>query len=535
MNDKIAAVLIDTISIQKYVFAGNSLKENLGASYLVENIYASELKETLEKIFGREVDIDYWREEPEKLLLHVDATTEYEIGYIGGGNALIFFRSIKLALDFVKSWTRGLLVKAPGLQTAVAIEESFDFKDYKAGLDGLYKQLIKNKNSYFPNTHLSQYGITADCSRTGFSAEIYHHDLGDLDDLDSKKSGYISSVSKAKFIAADKEDGVFSDYRSLLGNKHTFTNRIDRLGQREGESHIAVVHIDGNSIGERFKQCKDLPERRNLSQWIDKTTKDAFGELLGQIIEHIDDFIAEENGFKLHRDEKNKKLILPIRPLVLKGDDITFITDGRLGVHFAQKFIGYFIKSFAKLTENSKQAPISVCAGVAITKTKYPFYRSYQIAEELCANAKKEARRNENTSWLDFCVVYGGFSGGLEEIRERHHQVRTEGSKLYFGPYLVSGTDEDDEKRIENLTDALKELSNRKKWPRSKLKELRAALPLGRETTEKVVSEMKARGQNLPEVTGGTNYKLDGWDNSVTPYFELIELLEFYPKWLLSK
>jgi len=37
------AVFIEMMSIQKYIFKSNKLKENIGASYIVENIF-EELK-----------------------------------------------------------------------------------------------------------------------------------------------------------------------------------------------------------------------------------------------------------------------------------------------------------------------------------------------------------------------------------------------------------------------------------------------------------------------------------------------------------
>jgi len=63
------AILFDTMSIQQYVFGSNKLKDNLGASYIVEHIY------------------DYLKEKS-------DANpNDLEIGYIGGGNALVFIIS----------------------------------------------------------------------------------------------------------------------------------------------------------------------------------------------------------------------------------------------------------------------------------------------------------------------------------------------------------------------------------------------------------------------------------------------------------
>lgn len=523
----VIAVLIDTVSIQKYVFAGNSLKENLGASYLVEDIYIGKLKEVLKKLFDSEPDLKQWSEEKEIILLNLDKNVQYEIGYIGGGNALLLFRSADKAKEFIQKWTKQLLITAPGLQTAVAIKKDFDLDDFKTSFDQLHQQLPENKNKYFPNTELAKYGITADCSRSGLSAAVYHQ----KDDID----GHVSLSVKAKLIASEKsKQKILSDFKDVLANKYTFTGEIDKLGQKEEESYIAVVHIDGNEMGQRFMQCQTLQEYRALSVNVDKATKTAFDKLLAHIIDQIETFKNVDNGFSIRKDKKdNHKDILPIRLLVLKGDDLTFVTDGRLGVHFAQKFIKYFQESFDEIKKDN-QEPVSACAGVAITKTKYPFYKGYQIAEQLCNRAKEEARKaknTKNTSWLDFCVIYGGTSGNLTAIRAKHYQTGSQ--ELYFGPYLVSGRDINNEKNIINLQRGLKGLGDSEKWPRSKLKKLRTVLALGKAATEEVVSEMKARGAQLPEILKNTSYASKGWKNERTPYFEMIELLEFYPQWLL--
>lgn len=41
------AILFDTRSIQKYIFSGNKLKTNIGASYLVEQIFDDTLLDVL--------------------------------------------------------------------------------------------------------------------------------------------------------------------------------------------------------------------------------------------------------------------------------------------------------------------------------------------------------------------------------------------------------------------------------------------------------------------------------------------------------
>jgi len=511
--NKVTGVLLETTSIQKFVFASNLLKENLGASHIVEQIYIEDLKETLTNLFGLEPDLNMWKEEPEKQLVLEDPSAEYEIGYTGGGNALLLFRDKEKAQRFVREWSLRLLEKAPGLQTAVAIG-TLDLENFKETLSQLFKQLTENKNRYFPSTILTKHGITADCPRSGMSAEVFN----------KTEQTYISSMSQAKLNAApDSEKKIKRNYLKTLSKGYTFTNEIDQLGQVEGKSHIAVVHIDGNSMGKRFKNCQSLAERRKLSVSVDNVTRESFERLLEHIIERLESL--KEDGINISTDNKDNKSILPIRPIVLGGDDITFVTDGRLGVYLAEKFLQFVNEK--KLSDGEY---LSACAGVAITKSKYPFFRSYEMAEALCRSAKKEARKKKGSSWLDFHIVYGGFSGTLEEVRKKHYTVQKR--SLHFGPYLTSGGN--NEKSIQNFKKGLKELSDTEKWPRSKVKELRTVLPLGEAAVQRFMLDMQLRGVQLPQIEGGIDYSVTGWDDRSTPYFDMIELLDFYPVSLLD-
>lgn len=502
----VAAVLIDTVSIQKYIFAGNKLKENIGASRNVSNIYKEHLQSAVEEAVGRKISLTVWQEDPESLCMAEDFEADFEVGYIGGGNALLFFREKDQAEAFVRIWTKKLLIEVPGIQTAVAIDSDFDVVNFKSSIQRLFESLRENKNRYLPQTFLPKHGITADCPLSGLSAEI-------RDTYSNSK--YVSSVVHAKLKSAADLTMEWLDEKKR--EKYIFTDKIDSLGQIEGNSYIAVVHIDGNSMGERFKNCQTLQETRKLSIQVKKFVDKAFARLLDHLIE-IEPHLSE-NGFAVSKI--GEKTVLRIRPMLVEGDDITFISDGRLGVYLAEKYL----QLLAEVSNNE----MSACAGVAITKTKYPFYRGYQLAEELCANAKKNARKMTGTSWLDFHLAYGGFSGSLDLVRSERY--RTRDGSLTFGPYLIS-SDKENAKNIIHLISGIRLLKDPEQWPQNKVKDLRTVLTLGKDATEHFITESIRKGA-MPVVPGGS-YEKCGFDNGATPYHDMIELSEFYPVGLLQ-
>jgi hypothetical protein len=245
-----------------------------------------------------------------------------------------------------------------------------------------------------------------------------------------------------------------------------------------------------------------------------------FKKLVHHVIEWMPFFLNEKNGFRI--SELDEKKILPIRPILIAGDDITFITNGGLGVHLAEQYL----QLFAEIGKGQ----FSACAGVAITKTKYPFYMGYQLAEDLCANAKQAARERPGTSWLDFHLAYGGFSGSLKDIRVEKYSIRD--GRLNYGPYLVTG-DGTQEKHIQYLKEGIKQFSNTEQWPRSKMKEFRKILTLGRDSAEQFINEMKSKKRFLPEIPG-KGYHVSGFEDNITPYIDMIELSEFYPIGLMD-
>lgn len=504
---KVTSVLLDATGIQQYVFGSNDLKGNLGASYMVENIFEDILENSLDKLQIKNVGMNEWCKNPQSINIG-KPEIEMEIGYIGGGNALLLFKERSKAIAFTRAWTKQLLIASPGLRTSVAIKDDFETDNYQNEIKLLHKKLKENKFTFQPQVILPRHGITAECSHTGFSAEqIYTED---------DKHVPISSVAASKRVVKDKANEKLKEiFKDIVGDKYKFPERIDDLGQhRDKSNYISIVHIDGNRIGERFTDCKNLIESRKLSHSIKNATVSAMGELLENIISKYEEY---KENLKLENNN------LPIRPIIFGGDDVTFVADGRMGVYFAEIFINEFIKQ--KVSDGK---PLSACAGIAITKSKYPFYRGYELAEQLCSEAKKKARKQEEegSSWLDFHIAQGGFSGTIQEIRKKNYTI-SEGN-LCLRPYRICGNRDD----YRNLDNFIKGMNILKEWPKTKQIELREILAQGEIASKQFIQEMKFRGKELPDIKEKPTFKEDGWSDGETPYFDMIELIKFYPHFL---
>lgn len=511
----LSAVLIDTVSIQEYVYSSNKLKENIGASFLVEKIYKDVLKEALKQTFGKDIDINGWRIKPKHVII-TQGNDEVEIGYIGGGNALVLFKDKDKTVEFIKNYTKLLLIKTPGLKAAFGVSHDFDLNDFENSMENLHENLRENKNQYFPNVTLPKYGFTLDCPRTNESAETFK-------DEDKK---FISSVSRAKLKYSDEakneiinkikeKDEIIKD---ILKDKYTLTNDIRKLGQQKGKDYIAIVFIDGNKMSEKFANCKNIEEYRELSIRVKNITETAFRKMIEKLIYEIENNEIFKNG-EFELKEEGGKTILPIRPIVLGGDDITFISDGRLGVWLAE----IFIKEFTNQNIDNEHG-LSACGGVSIVKTKYPFYRAYEFVEDLLEMAKKKSRE-EDGSYIDFFVFSSAWNGSLEDILTK--QLSTVNGKLHFGPYKVDSTN--DENAIDNLKNIIKGLKN---IPKNKLMKLREMLSEDQNIAKIYVEELKVKGIDLPQINGMQFHK-DLWQDEETPYFDAIELIDFYPEELL--
>ncbi len=523
---------IDTTGIQNYIFGSNALRENIGASQLVEHAIGAWLEKSLPEPYTA----DGTQRLEESPMLRA------EVIMSGGGNALILFREHNDAVETIKRLSRRLLCEAPGLEIAVA-HQTFDWnQEALGGAEGVINQLAaavnRRKQQRGPSAPIYNPAVLVECRATR-QASSY------LDDNHKP----ISSEVKAKLdpqLQKEAEDRFERIFQSVVSADYTFVRDVERISISEDHRHLAVVHADGNGMGQRFMRLlkdhataaenrKCLGAMRGLSQAIAAAGETALGATLARLERSFrhEEMARYVSGLERDRDGKT---IMPFRPLVFGGDDITFVCDGVLGLGLAAIFLAEFERAAAQLPYGEPGKPASACAGVVIFKSHYPFSRAYDLCEELCKETKAALRLKEiHGSGIDWHIAMSGINGSLSAIRQREYQLAA-GDDLCIRPLTLRPQTQSvayQWRTWETFTQLAQhfhtgqrddEVEDSKTLPRSKVKALREVLREGPQAAQSFITTAKIALPELPNADAAKS----GWVGQRCVYFDVIEALDFY-------
>ena len=306
-TEKFRALMFDTRSIQKYIYSGNLLRTNIGASYIVDRIFFDILVDTLQKIFPDEdfssAQDTAWNPTQDKIA----AWTTMKnccVAYIGGGNALILFDATKedKHREVVQKFTMELLATRPGLKVGVAFGELniINGEIKQDDMTALYTELKKNQNNIFPAVNVPYSGLTLSCEINGEAAN-FCDTQGMVKPSNEIRFYSMETAVKAEMSDAankslkDRFNEIFDVKQSAVRmNEFEFPTKVDELGQKDGENYFAIIHVDGNNMGVKFRGCKNLIERRVLSREIRRKTEGAFADLILKIIASKTENIFDE-------------------------------------------------------------------------------------------------------------------------------------------------------------------------------------------------------------------------------------------------
>ena len=202
--------------------------------------------------------------------------------------------------------------------------------------------------------------------------------------------------------------------------------------------------------------------------------------------------------------QDNEKLV-PLRPIILDGDDFTFLCRAELAVPVTT---GFMMKLMQK--QRTVAGKITACGGIAFVHSHFPFRVAYSIAEESCSRAKnkwyfqKRREGNENTSCcLDFQI-----------IKETEAELPAKNKDWQKRPYAINmENDEINGDSLRRLYDTLKSIED---WPSGRLHRIYRAFQEREDVMNFLEREFASRGYEIGSLVQGN------WQKS--PLFDALEL-----------
>lgn len=472
--------ILEVSQKQAYIFQSNELKKNILNSAVIAWI----------------MDVDYLEQATGDRKLF---SKEDNLVYSGGGHTVLEFPTPEQAVCFAKKITKTIRKDYPGIDVFV---KTIKYKDDKSPADNLMeltKALERKKAERKSAFHQGSFGV-------------------ERIDTDTLKP-LLCQEKESKM--PDKEEKID---KSLMADGFHRVFKFEELGGTKNKSNfIAVIHIDGNAMGKRVEKVQqkfqgldweEYKEKlREFSQSIDEDFKEAYKDMS----EYVADNVRNGKLEKLNIVENR----FPVRRVITAGDDICFVTEGRIGLECAAAFINKLGNRKNRVDEDGYAA----CAGVAIVHQKYPFYKAYELAEMLCSSAKKAGaalsgdKSGSDISVIDWHIEFGEIKDTLDKIRADYFDA--DGENISGRPYIVraeqSAANNKSTHDYQIMRELVQKLQNDESCARGTIKGLRNILKQGKDETKHFIQFHKI--DELLKWDLSDNYKM---------LFDAIELMDTF-------
>lgn len=375
------AAIIDVASKQDYIFRSNQLRHNLGASYILSDlIYGTRSADFKDGLIYKNLD-----------------TKVGKIINIGGGNAILYFHDDIVLTNFLKKFTTTIKKEFPD----VVIEAGTCPIDVSDGFNDLKSKLIADKDkrrSQKISFYNTDFGLAQKCR---YSDRPINSSI-------TRKEGKITKTEPVNITVASKYNASYSAERKLkvLNGDLVYSSKIEEIVPEETKAFSAVVHIDGNKLGDKFIHLNTEKEFQETSAKLEKDFNDALDHVLTELQKKIKDGVFECGSLKFGLYENSDgEFVLPFRSIINAGDDVTFVCHGKIAIWLSEHYLKF-------LDEKGYKA----AAGIAIVHKNHPFYRTYTVAEELCKEAKNAHHCARDENRINFIVLKEGISDHLNKI-----------------------------------------------------------------------------------------------------------------------
>lgn len=349
---------VDCGGIQRYVYRSRRLADVVAGSTIVDHVTSS---------------------------AYFEANGADSIIYSGGGGGVCEFANIDAARRFATSYTTRVLHDAPGLSVYVGHGDSDDWHEaYRKAQ--LQLQIAKRSGSA-PMIDPTESVIQV-CAESGLAA-------GEMVRVPGTSDLQAVSPDVAARRRYERPDWSLR-YLAEAPPGFGLPTQIEHLGMSAGEkSVVGVVHIDANGLGGQIRSAlagrsapyEDLAE---ISSQIDASFNGAVTAIVSELTRCVreteGDFWLDAGPNPIPLTAVDNVVMLPFRPVVAGGDDLTFLTDGRLAIDLAYKVLRHL--ELHGQVDLFPSDGIAAAAGVVIMPAGVSFVSGARRAEELCQEAK---------------------------------------------------------------------------------------------------------------------------------------------------
>jgi hypothetical protein len=432
------AYLFEAKGVQRYLFSSGRLRDVVGASDLVGRIAASDGDDLIGLV-----------------LAAVRATKVVAVTTISDENRVSFSRRAGAAFCLHCS-SRETLIKIrremrirvmsalPGLEISDAFGEGDDeiasMQDAFANSGGARANMAA---SILPLGR----PVTAIVPRTGMPMVTFKEYGSDNEPIDmilraqreradilQDRMGSYQIDGVAKRFNGNADHNVNYVYPRNLDDKDPDSARNPIFPWRQdSDRRVGLIHADLSGLGEAFANARSATAAENLA--LGKMIEEA---IICAIVTANDEILRSQS-----KDHGNFRQIVPARPVVIGGDDVTLIVRADLAVPFAARFLE-LIEELTKDEKLHAKIPngLSAGAGVAIAHNSLPFLTLNALAESLCSFAKKRAKAKgkENHKPWPSMLAYHVQSQTAEEDYGRHIYPTLEvhgAGALTGNPYVI--------------------------------------------------------------------------------------------------
>jgi len=413
MERQLAFVKLEVCGIQKFLCSTGKLKEMLGGSEIIDSLPERFLSDRLQELALRAVECP---EQGRDWYIEIQR---------GAGAICLIMPDREKAAEFLTYFSEAAIERYPGLPlygTQVPMQWNVD--SYRQARRDAENSIDEQRALYPVSCGTRMLPVLEAARLDSFPACAT-----DKDELISVSS----ATRRTKECLNASQERLRSLTEAPDGVNVSWEDDLNKMLGEE-KTRVALIHIDGNDLGKLFRkkleEGKNLPLEKSiaamkeLSETVSRANAAAFKAAVKDVVSY----------------EMKRKAVthytMPLRPLVMGGDDITLVIRADLALLFLTRFASEFEKQSQKNGER-----LSVGAGMVIMKASYPFAKAFSLVETLTESAKSATiSADPRPSSVDYLVLTEEVEDDIQEYRRRACTA-TDGGLLTTKPFIVAHGD----------------------------------------------------------------------------------------------